>query len=253
MSHSSAPLRATRLCHSSEERAPAPVAPSHGPRTSYGFQRCKRGRRTGRPRSRRRTARWTTSSTRSTLARQPRPFPRAAPCAVLGPRRRDRAEHARPHGAPRRRGPRGPRTVVSGQARFEVLSPTLIRTEYAGDSRFTDGSTFNVVGRDDFRADTFTKTEQDGWLTIDTGAMQVRYEEGSGPFHAGHPADQPDPAVGAARHRDAVGHEADPVLHDRDAVRGRGARAQRPLARHRTTAATPAPGSPRASSPSATR
>lgn len=78
--------------------------------------------------------------------------------------------------------PAAARTVVSGQARFEVLSPTLIRTEYAGDSRFTDGSTFNVVGRDDFAPTRFTKTEQDGWLTIDTGAMQVRYEEGSGPF-----------------------------------------------------------------------
>ncbi|WP_217496437.1 TIM-barrel domain-containing protein [Curtobacterium sp. SGAir0471] len=78
--------------------------------------------------------------------------------------------------------PAAARTVVSGQARFEVLSPTLIRTEYAGDSRFTDGSTFNVVGRDDFAPTRFTKTEQDGWLTIDTGSMVVRYREGSGPF-----------------------------------------------------------------------
>ena len=74
------------------------------------------------------------------------------------------------------------RTVQSGQARFEVLSPTLIRTEYAGDSRFTDGSTFNVIGRDDFAPTTFTKTERDGWLTLDTGSMTVRYKEGSGAF-----------------------------------------------------------------------
>jgi len=78
--------------------------------------------------------------------------------------------------------PAADRTVVSGQARFEVLSPTLIRTEYAGDSQFTDGSTFNVIGRDDFAPTTFMKTERDGWLTLDTGAMTVRYKEGSGAF-----------------------------------------------------------------------
>ncbi|WIE66155.1 glycoside hydrolase family 31 protein [Curtobacterium sp. MCLR17_036] len=78
--------------------------------------------------------------------------------------------------------PAADRTVVSGQARFEVLSPTLIRTEYAGDSTFTDGSTFNVIGRDDFAPTPFTKSERDGWLTLDTGAMTVRYKEGSGAF-----------------------------------------------------------------------
>ncbi len=78
--------------------------------------------------------------------------------------------------------PAADRTVVSGQARFQVLSPTLIRTEYAGDSTFTDGSTFNVIGRDDFAPTTFTTTERDGWLTLDTGAMTVRYKQGSGPF-----------------------------------------------------------------------
>lgn len=43
------------------------------------------------------------------------------------------------------RGARAP-AVVSGQARFEVLSPTLIRTEFAADGRFTDAATFNVGG-----------------------------------------------------------------------------------------------------------
>lgn len=74
------------------------------------------------------------------------------------------------------------RTVVSGDARFQVLSPTLIRTEYAGDGQFTDQGTFNVVGRDDFAATPFTRTVQDGWLTLDTGSMTVRYKEGSGDF-----------------------------------------------------------------------
>jgi hypothetical protein len=75
-------------------------------------------------------------------------------------------------------------TVVSGSARFQVLSPTLIRTEYAPGGRFTDENTFNVIGRDDFRPTRFTKRVSHGWLTIDTGAATLRYRVGSGPFTA---------------------------------------------------------------------
>ncbi|TIH40399.1 carbohydrate-binding protein [Subtercola vilae] len=73
-------------------------------------------------------------------------------------------------------------TVASGDARFQIVSPTVIRTEYAGDGQFTDGATFNVVGRDDFAAAPFTTTTTDGWLTIDTGQMLVKYRVGSGDF-----------------------------------------------------------------------
>jgi LPXTG-motif cell wall-anchored protein len=76
----------------------------------------------------------------------------------------------------------GGQTVTSGDARFQVLSPTVIRTEYAGDGDFTDEATFNAIGRDDFAATDFTSTVNDGWLTIDTGEMVVRYREGSGEF-----------------------------------------------------------------------
>ncbi|RKS73863.1 alpha-glucosidase (family GH31 glycosyl hydrolase) [Motilibacter peucedani] len=72
--------------------------------------------------------------------------------------------------------------VVSGQARFEVLSPTLVRTEYAGDSRFVDAATFNAIGRDAFAKTSFTTTQRDGWLQIDTAAMSLRYRVGSGSF-----------------------------------------------------------------------
>ncbi|WP_220036774.1 TIM-barrel domain-containing protein [Curtobacterium sp. MCBD17_021] len=74
------------------------------------------------------------------------------------------------------------RTVMSGDARFQVLSPTLIRTEYAGDAQFIDQGTFNVVGRDDFAATPFTQTRADGWLTLSTGKMTVKYREGTGDF-----------------------------------------------------------------------
>ncbi|MTD54495.1 carbohydrate-binding protein [Amycolatopsis sp. RM579] len=75
-----------------------------------------------------------------------------------------------------------PQVVTAGQARFEVLSPTLIRTEYAGDSAFVDAGTHNVVGRDSFGRTPYTTTTRDGWLTVQTSAVQLRYKLGSGPF-----------------------------------------------------------------------
>src|SRR4051812_37581213 len=75
-----------------------------------------------------------------------------------------------------------PTPVVSGKARFEVLSPTVIRTEYAGDGDFVDAGTFNVVGRDDFAPTRYTTSTEDGWLTISTNRLTVKYQVGSGPF-----------------------------------------------------------------------
>ncbi|WP_229749648.1 TIM-barrel domain-containing protein [Flexivirga endophytica] len=74
--------------------------------------------------------------------------------------------------------------VVSGNARFEVLSPTLIRTEYAGDAKFLNASTFNAIGRNDFGNTKFTTSTTDGWLTIRTGSATLRYKVGSGAFTA---------------------------------------------------------------------
>ncbi|WP_236718101.1 TIM-barrel domain-containing protein [Actinoplanes sp. TFC3] len=78
----------------------------------------------------------------------------------------------------------GSQAVVSGNARFEVLSPTLIRTEYAGDSEFLDAGTFNVVGRDEFKRTKFERRTENGWLTLETSAVTLRYKVGSGPFTA---------------------------------------------------------------------
>src|SRR5690349_13386870 len=64
--------------------------------------------------------------------------------------------------------------VVSGDARFEVLSPTLIRTEYAGNGAFENDPTFNAVGRDGFAPTHFTDKIVNGWLTLDTGQVQLR-------------------------------------------------------------------------------
>lgn len=75
-------------------------------------------------------------------------------------------------------------TVRSGDARFEILSPTLIRTEYAGDGEFTDAPTFNAIGRGGFDPAAYTATTSGGWLTIRTRALTLRYQVGSGPFNA---------------------------------------------------------------------
>ena len=77
-----------------------------------------------------------------------------------------------------------PQAVVNGHARFEVLSPTLIRMEYAGDDKFTDQATFNAVGRNDFGHTAFTQSVADGWLTIATDKVTLKYKIGSGPFTA---------------------------------------------------------------------
>ncbi|WP_084703773.1 TIM-barrel domain-containing protein [Phaeacidiphilus oryzae] len=74
------------------------------------------------------------------------------------------------------------KAVVSGDARFEVLSPTLIRTEYAGDTQFLDAPTYNAIGRDGFSGAPFTTSTSNGWLSIDTGTVVLRYKTGSGPF-----------------------------------------------------------------------
>ncbi|WP_206786271.1 TIM-barrel domain-containing protein [Amycolatopsis sp. MtRt-6] len=77
-------------------------------------------------------------------------------------------------------------TVVAGNARFQVLSPTLIRTEYAGDGRFTDAATFNAVGRGAFTPTPYTSTVSGGVLTIRTSAATLTYRLGSGPFDGGN-------------------------------------------------------------------
>ncbi|RSD07414.1 TIM-barrel domain-containing protein [Amycolatopsis eburnea] len=81
--------------------------------------------------------------------------------------------------------PRG-QTVTAGNARFQVLSPTVIRTEYAGDGRFTDAATFNAVGRGVFTPTPYTSTVSGGVLTIRTSATTLTYRLGSGPFDGGN-------------------------------------------------------------------
>jgi hypothetical protein len=73
-------------------------------------------------------------------------------------------------------------TVTDGDARFEVLSPTLIRLEYAGDAAFQDATTFNAVNRTFPTAAFTTDVSADGYREIHTTALTLRYRQNSGPF-----------------------------------------------------------------------
>lgn len=73
--------------------------------------------------------------------------------------------------------------VAAGQARFQILSPTLMRTEYSADRSFEHALTYNVVNRT-FPRTAYRSRVQDGWLVITTSAMTLRYRVGSGPFRA---------------------------------------------------------------------
>jgi hypothetical protein len=73
--------------------------------------------------------------------------------------------------------------VQDGKARFTVITPTLIRMEYAADGRFEDRPTQTVAERPVPTA-AFERRVEDGDLLIDTGALRLRYRRDSGPFGA---------------------------------------------------------------------
>jgi alpha-glucosidase (family GH31 glycosyl hydrolase) len=74
-------------------------------------------------------------------------------------------------------------TVVDGQARFQVLTPTLIRMEYSENEQFEDRSTFFAKNRSLAHRDYTTRIEG-GWREIRTSEVLLRYRRGSGPFSA---------------------------------------------------------------------
>src|SRR5690242_3330039 len=73
--------------------------------------------------------------------------------------------------------------VQTGQVRFSVLTPELIRMEWAADGVFEDHASLVVINRR-LPVPKFTRDEKDGWLVIDTGKLALRYKIGSGVFAA---------------------------------------------------------------------
>lgn len=72
--------------------------------------------------------------------------------------------------------------VVSGDMRFTVLTPEMIRIEWrsAGDKKFEDHATFTVVNRN-LPVPSFTKTEDETFLYITTDKLKLQYRKGSFP------------------------------------------------------------------------
>ena len=72
-------------------------------------------------------------------------------------------------------------TIVDGNARFMVLSPRVIRLEYAAEGAFEDRPTFFIQNRTATEVSVRTRVES-GWRVVETSKAQVRYRRGSGPF-----------------------------------------------------------------------
>jgi hypothetical protein len=71
--------------------------------------------------------------------------------------------------------------VREGNARFEVLGPTLLRLEYSPKGNFENSPTETVVNRS-MPVPGYRARVSGGWLTIETSQMTFRYQVGSGPF-----------------------------------------------------------------------
>jgi hypothetical protein len=75
--------------------------------------------------------------------------------------------------------------VRAGPVRFEVLTPTLIRLEYAEDRRFENRPTMTAT-RARLPVPSFVVRRGGGWLTIRTRKVTLRYRLGSGAFTTGN-------------------------------------------------------------------
>ena len=79
--------------------------------------------------------------------------------------------------------PQSSPVIVVGNARFEFLTPSLVRMEYSPSAKFVDAPTA-VVQKRDWPAVRVEATEKDGWLAAASGVVTLRYRLGSGPFTA---------------------------------------------------------------------
>jgi alpha-glucosidase (family GH31 glycosyl hydrolase) len=77
----------------------------------------------------------------------------------------------------------GGSTVVAGDARFEFLTPSLVRMEYSPSGQFVDAPTA-VVQKREWPAVAVATSQESGWLVVKTSAVTMRYRLRSGPFTA---------------------------------------------------------------------
>jgi alpha-glucosidase (family GH31 glycosyl hydrolase) len=74
-------------------------------------------------------------------------------------------------------------TIRADNARFEFLTPSLVRMEYSPSATFVDSPTA-VVQKRDWQGVQVHSLQKDGWLIATTSAMTLRYRMRSGPFTA---------------------------------------------------------------------
>jgi alpha-glucosidase (family GH31 glycosyl hydrolase) len=74
-------------------------------------------------------------------------------------------------------------TVISGNVRFTILTPHIIRMEWSEDGSFVDNASLTFVDRK-LPVPKFEKTEVGGYLQIKTDAALLRYKLNSGRFTA---------------------------------------------------------------------
>src|SRR5690348_4651946 len=74
-------------------------------------------------------------------------------------------------------------TVVVGKARFEFLTPSLVRMEYSPSGTFVDAPTA-VVQQREWSKVSLQSTQKDGWLVLSSSALTLRYRMQSGAFSA---------------------------------------------------------------------
>ncbi|MDP2774572.1 MAG: glycoside hydrolase family 31 protein [Nocardioides sp.] len=94
----------------------------------------------------------------------------AAALLIAGP-----SAEATPEAQPR------DRTVVDGRARFQVITPTLIRLEYAADGRFENTPSMTVPDRSSDglgAAPRFTTAVEGAWRVIRTNQVELRWRRG---------------------------------------------------------------------------
>lgn len=68
-------------------------------------------------------------------------------------------------------------TVVDGKARFQVVTPTLIRLELADDGHFEDRPTLTLGARPALTP-RYTSNVEDGWRVIRTSKVELRWGRG---------------------------------------------------------------------------
>lgn len=89
-------------------------------------------------------------------------------------------QHAVSHCCKSKSGSKPAAIVTSGYMRFTVLTPEIIRIERSTLKKFEDRASFVVINRS-LPVPTFTSAEKDGYLTITTDKLSLRYKIDSNP------------------------------------------------------------------------